>query len=130
MNNDFKISNNRIVLSKEYVKKKILKVDTIDNFQGREADVIIVDFIRGQSCLVWKGSDPALKTGKRKLDFLQNKERINVAVSRARNKLILVGNFNYFKSKEVSGKVSLLKDYYDILSKYDDSIIEWGEKDE
>ena len=36
----------------------------------------------------------------RNLSFLSEKERINVALSRAKQKLILVGQFEYLKSIE------------------------------
>lgn len=85
------------ILSKlipNYSKYKI-KVDTIDNFQGREKEIIIVDFVRSknrlnQSPLIIKSID------NRNLTFLTQEERLNVAISRAKKELILVGAFKYY----------------------------------
>ncbi len=101
--------------------KKYIKVDTIDNFQGREEEVIIVDFIRGEK----KVEDCKIRnTPRRTLDFLEKKERINVAVSRARQKLILVGNFEYLRTQEIH----LFEQYYDELSDDDGAYMVWGGK--
>ncbi|MGY5139429.1 AAA domain-containing protein [Mycoplasmopsis gallinarum] len=96
------------ILSKlipNYSKYKI-KVDTIDNFQGREKEIIIVDFVRSknrlnQSPLIIKSID------NRNLTFLTQEERLNVAISRAKKELILVGAFKYyldhFKNNSTNG---------------------------
>ncbi|WP_308700364.1 AAA domain-containing protein [Mesomycoplasma hyorhinis] len=82
---------------------KGIKVDTIDNFQGREKEIIIVDFIRAKNKLEDVpnssiGEKRILSDIKRDTSFLNSNERINVAISRARNKLILVGAFRYYQS--------------------------------
>lgn len=55
-----------------------VEVNTIDAVQGREADVVVFSTVR---------SNPNAKVG-----FLQSDKRVNVAVSRARRGLILVGD--------------------------------------
>lgn len=109
-------------LKRAGINSKNIKVDTIDNFQGREEEVIIVDFIRGLT----KIEDNKVKKikGKRNTSFLSEKERINVAVSRAKSKLILVGHFKYLKTLKSEGFEYLSK-YYDILKSSADSYIEW-----
>ena len=52
-----------------------LEVDTIDAFQGREKDVIIFSV-----------------TATRNMNFITNPNRLNVAFTRARYKLIVIGN--------------------------------------
>jgi superfamily I DNA and/or RNA helicase len=57
-------------------------VSTLDSFQGMEFDVLIFSFTRS----IPKGQI------KRKVGFLDDARRLNVAFSRAKKKLILVGN--------------------------------------
>lgn len=56
----------------------LIEVATLDSFQGREYDVIIFSFTR---------SSPESRVG-----FLDDARRLNVAFSRAKKKLILIGN--------------------------------------
>ena len=60
-------------------KKSGLEVSTIDRYQGRDKEAIIVSFVR---------SNKSGKSGRLLDDF----RRINVAVSRAKKKLILIGS--------------------------------------
>ncbi len=61
-----------------------VEVDTVDAFQGREKDVIIISFVRSNDL--------------DKIGFLADKRRLNVAISRARKKLILIGNVSLLKT--------------------------------
>lgn len=63
-----------------------LSVDTVDRFQGGERMVIIMSFATSK--------EPA--AGPRR-DFLINPNRLNVALTRAQRKLILVGNLSALK---------------------------------
>jgi DNA replication ATP-dependent helicase Dna2 len=58
-----------------------VEVSTIDRFQGRDKDVIIISFVRSNA----KG-----KVGK----LLQDFRRLNVAASRAKCKLIMIGSYS------------------------------------
>ncbi|WUR03916.1 DNA replication ATP-dependent helicase/nuclease DNA2 [Vairimorpha necatrix] len=60
------------------------QVETVDRFQGSEADNIIVVF------------DPIVKCG-----VLESRERLNVALTRARKNLILVGDINKMKDIQI-----------------------------
>lgn len=51
---------------------------TIDGFQGREADVVVLSTVRSNST--------------RRLGFLQDMRRMNVALTRARNGLVVIGS--------------------------------------
>jgi DNA replication ATP-dependent helicase Dna2 len=59
-----------------------ITIDTVDRFQGAERQVILLSF----------GGTPVEGTGRGGRDFLADARRLNVALTRARRKLILVGN--------------------------------------
>ena len=58
-----------------------MEVSTIDKYQGRDKDAIILSFVR---------SNIAGKTGR----LIEDKRRLNVALSRAKMKLIIIGSYN------------------------------------
>lgn len=69
-------------------------VHTVDSFQGREADLVILSMVRNNLAENASGA----------LGFLNSKERMNVLLSRARNQLVIVGcmeMFNEFKDPEL-----------------------------
>ncbi|ALD66581.1 DEAD/DEAH box helicase [Spiroplasma cantharicola] len=75
-----------------------IKIDTVDNFQGREKDIIILDLVRGKQSFNEERMFKEFKS--RNIDFYKSIERLNVAVSRARHKLIIVGAVQeYFRSE-------------------------------
>jgi DNA replication ATP-dependent helicase/nuclease Dna2 len=65
-----------------------LSVDTVDRFQGGERMVIIMSFATS--------SEPAAASPRR--EFLVNPNRLNVALTRAQRKLILVGSTSALKN--------------------------------
>ena len=54
------------------------EIKTVDGFQGREKNVILLSFVRSNS--------------QKQLGFLTDYRRLNVAITRARRKLIMIGN--------------------------------------
>lgn len=64
-----------------------LKVDTIDSYQGKENPIVIVSLTRNN----WDGS---VQNGAKTIrpGFLAKPNRINVAISRAMDRLVLVGS--------------------------------------
>ena len=72
-----------------------LKIGTIHTFQGSEADTIIFDTVDTSDI------------GVGRLFYHEQGERlINVAISRARDKLIVFGDLDvFYKSNQMSGKV-------------------------
>ena len=78
-----------------------VKLNTVDKFQGMERNIIIVSTVR---------SDRALKadgTNRKNGDpgFAKSPERLNVALSRARRLLIVIGNIEFFSGiKDREGK--------------------------
>ncbi len=61
-------------------------VGTVDSFQGSEADVVILSLVRNNPM-----------TGGRALGFLRDRRRMNVALSRAKSHLILVGSLAFLR---------------------------------
>lgn len=67
-----------------------IDVETVDRFQGKEADIVIVSMVRNRSQRLGKNSNPA------------KFERINVAFSRARDLLVVIGARKTFERFEVA----------------------------
>jgi len=63
-------------------------VMTVDSAQGSEADVVILSCVRSNTC--GKG-----------IGYVEDPRRINVALSRAKYKLIVVGNETCFKNHKI-----------------------------
>jgi serine/threonine protein kinase len=61
---------------------------TVDEFQGSEADIVIVSLVRNNALVPWKS-----------VGFLKEKNRMNVLLSRAKHKLIIVGSWDFFVSR-------------------------------
>jgi hypothetical protein len=61
-------------------------VGTVDSFQGSEADVVVVSLVR---------NNPRVGTGA--LGFLRERRRMNVMLSRAKHKLVLVGSLSFLE---------------------------------
>jgi superfamily I DNA and/or RNA helicase len=61
---------------------------TVDEFQGSEADIVIASLVRNNDEKIGKG-----------LGFLADDRRVNVLLSRARHKLILVGSWKFLASR-------------------------------
>ncbi|PNF41191.1 hypothetical protein B7P43_G01458 [Cryptotermes secundus] len=70
-----------------------IEVGTTETFQGREKRVIIVSTVRSQRNLLELDS-------KLKLGFVANAKRFNVAITRARSLLIIVGNPHILEADE------------------------------
>ena len=62
-------------------QKEGLEVSTIDKYQGRDKKVIVLSLVRSNN----KG-----KVGR----LLEDHRRVNVAITRAKQKLIIVGSFS------------------------------------
>jgi superfamily I DNA and/or RNA helicase len=71
---------------RDYIKEILgddnVEVNTVDSFQGREKDVIILTI-----------------TSTRDMTFVEDENRLNVAFTRARRKLIVIGNANSIRKE-------------------------------
>ncbi len=70
----------RLLVKREYFKpfRSLITVNTVDGFQGQERDVILISLVRSNE----KGD----------IGFLRDLRRMNVAITRARMKLLILGN--------------------------------------
>jgi DNA polymerase III delta prime subunit len=68
-----------------------VKLNTVDKFQGMERNIVIVSTVRSNKYKTMQGIVPNDNPG-----FAKSPERLNVALSRARRLLIVVGNNEFF----------------------------------
>lgn len=72
----------KLISSSPFLKKfrKNITINTIDGFQGRERDVVLISLVRSND--------------ENNIGFLNDLRRMNVAITRARMKVIIIGDFN------------------------------------
>ncbi len=88
--------DDQVELLKDMLDTEGLEIKTVDGFQGRQKDVIVVSFVRSNE----QGN----------IGFLEDLRRLNVSITRARKKLIMVGDSETLKHNET---YSRLIDYVD-----------------
>src|SRR5437870_4205280 len=59
---------------------------TVDSFQGNQADIVIISLVRNNNSQPRHG-----------LGFLNQRERMNVLISRAGRLLVIVGSWSFFQ---------------------------------
>jgi superfamily I DNA and/or RNA helicase len=73
-------------------ERRAVRISTIDNFQGEEADIVVLSLVRNND----KGS----------IGFMKEPERVNVMLSRARCGLIMLGSKRCLENCEsVKGRI-------------------------
>jgi superfamily I DNA and/or RNA helicase len=89
-----------------------IRVSTVDRFQGMERNIIIVSMVRSNRIASDKNQKPDINlygelgyTVQKDLGFAQSPNRLNVALSRAKRLLIIVGNSELFRQKEIYDNV-------------------------
>lgn len=78
-----------------------VEVDTVDGFQGREKEAVIISTVRSN--------------GKGEIGFLGDERRMNVALTRAKRKLIVIGDSATLGSSQFFGQ---LLEYFQTHGKY------------
>lgn len=70
----------RLLMKREYFKpfRRFISINTVDGFQGQERDIIVISLVRSND--------------EGQIGFLRDLRRMNVAITRARMKLIILGN--------------------------------------
>ena len=69
-----------------------IEIATVDSFQGRECDVVIYSTVRSNS--------------EQRIGFLKDRRRINVALSRARDLLVIVGDGYMMESATIGAELN------------------------
>jgi superfamily I DNA and/or RNA helicase len=84
------------------------RLSTVDRFQGMERNIIIVSMVRSNKIASYPGQEPDFEKyieygypKQESLGFAEFPNRLNVALSRARRLLIIVGNSEHFCRKEI-----------------------------
>lgn len=84
-----------------------IRLSTVDRFQGMERNIIIVSMVRSNKLASFQGQQPDAIYGElgyplqESLGFAESPNRLNVALSRARRLLIVVGNCEHFCRKDI-----------------------------
>jgi superfamily I DNA and/or RNA helicase len=84
-----------------------IRLSTVDRFQGMERNIIIVSLVRSNKLASFQGQPPEDIYGElgyplqESLGFAESPNRLNVALSRAKRLLIVVGNSEHFCRKDI-----------------------------
>ena len=100
-------------MSREFDSEKLpIRISTVDRFQGMERNIIIVSMVRSHCIQTERNQKPNFeKYGddgypkQQDLGFAQSPNRLNVALSRAKRLLIVVGDSKLFRTKEIYDNV-------------------------
>lgn len=100
LQNRFKTSKNYDFYSED--GNVHIKLCTVDRFQGHEANLVFLSFVKNVG----------------NVGFLDNPNRLNVALTRAKNQLVIVGDRRFFKNPKKSTLLSKLAEYYENKTGY------------
>ena len=96
----------QVNLIKTIIRKQTsINVDTVDGFQGNERDVIIISLVRS--------------TNSKNISFIADPKRLNVTLTRARKKLIIIGNTKTLKQENIFKKLIEFYEEKKSLKQYD-----------
>ena len=91
------------------------RVSTVDRFQGMERSIVIVSMVRSNIIQSSKNQQPDRKRypkygfpEQQSLGFAQSPNRLNVALSRAKRLLVIVGNREHFSKLEIYRRLFLI----------------------
>lgn len=93
-------------------KENLIRLSTVDRFQGMERNIIIVSMVRSNKIAAFQGQQPDYNLypvlgypAQVSLGFAESPNRLNVALSRAKRLLIVVGNSEHFCQKDIYNNV-------------------------
>ena len=77
-----------------------IKVDTVDSYQGKENPIIILSLVRNNEDGYFEEGVKTIRPG-----FMARSNRLNVAISRAMDRLVIVGAYDRWSKDSPMGKV-------------------------
>lgn len=120
-------------LQNNYSKNLLIKPSSVDRFQGMERNIVIVSLVRS-NCIAEKVNQaPDYRIYKKygyrpqkDLGFAKSPNRLNVALSRAKRLLIIVGNSDLYSSYVNKEGEAIYKNVYECIKKNPNGrIIPW-----
>ena len=104
------------IITKPYQKtikaEERFRIGSVDAFQGKEFDVVILSLVRSNKIQIKNSKDIRGKYG-----FLTSYNRLNVAMSRAKKLLIAVGDEEMFKIQQAEEHIfGLYAFYYELIN--------------
>ncbi len=83
------------------VFSKALKIDTIDSYQGKENPIVLLSLVRNNDLGLQQNGVSTIRPG-----FMVRPNRINVAMSRAMDRLVIVGARNRWRPGQPMSRVA------------------------
>lgn len=123
-------------LQNEYSKNLSIKPSSVDRFQGMERNIVIVSLVRS-NCIAEKPNQaPDYRIYKKygyrpqkDLGFAKSPNRLNVALSRAKRLLIIIGNSDLYSSYVNKDGTAIYKNVYmSIKENPNGRIISWEDE--
>lgn len=122
------------IVEKETKKGLSIKMSSVDRFQGMERNIIIVSMVRSNSIAQKWGQKPDYNRfpnvgypAQKEYGFAKSPNRLNVALSRAKRLLIIVGNGEHFSNYTNPQGQAIYKNVFDeVKNNPNGRIIEWS----
>lgn len=126
----------RGIVEKEIKNGLSIKMSSVDRFQGMERNIIIVSMVRSNSIAQSWSQKPDFNKfpnvgypAQRDYGFAKSPNRLNVALSRAKRLLIIVGNSEHFSNYVNSRGQAIYRNVYEeVKNNPCGRIIKWKER--
>ena len=99
-----------------------LKLSSVDRFQGMERNIILVSLVRSNRIAAQKNQSPDFRIYgemgypvQNDLGFARSPNRLNVALSRAKRLLIIVGNSDHYSSYKNKNGDAIYRNVYESI---------------
>lgn len=110
-----------------------IKLSSVDRFQGMERNIIIVSLVRSNRIAEHKNQSPDFRIygelgypAQKDLGFARSPNRLNVALSRAKRLLIIVGNSEHYSTYKNKNGVAIYRNVYEsIVENTNGRILTW-----